>query len=216
MMKSSIRRNSILLGLFAVLTTNIIAGTYLSTRDRIAVEQRKAQEKALLQIVPADRHDNSMLDDFFKVGADSKGLRLKKDQKIFVARQSGETVAVIIPAIAPDGYAGAINIIVGINADGSIAGVRALTHKETPGLGDKVDLKKSDWVLSFNGKSLLNPTPERWTVKKDQGVFDQFTGATITPRAVTAAVKRSLEYFRDNRAELLKTTNSTTEVPSHG
>ena len=203
MMRSSIRRNSILLGLFAVLTTNIIAGTYLGTRERIAEEQRKAEEKALLEIVPASRHNNSMLDDTIAVGPETATLGLRSDKKIFVARQDLLPVAVILPVIAPDGYSGEIELIVGINRDGSVAGVRALAHRETPGLGDKVDLNKSDWVLGFNGKSLSEPKPEQWTVKKDRGVFDQFTGATITPRAVTAAVKRGLEYFAANREALL-------------
>jgi len=200
---SSIKRNSILLGLFAVLTTNIIAGTYLGTRERIAEEQRKAEEKALLEVVPAERHNNSMLDDTIPVGPDDSLLGLRADKKAFVARLDGQPVAVILPATAADGYSGDIDLIVGINSDGSIAGVRALAHRETPGLGDKVDLKKSDWVLGFEGKSLENPRPEQWAVKKDKGVFDQFTGATITPRAVTAAVKRSLEYFAANRERLL-------------
>ena len=204
MMRSSIRRNSILLALFALLTTNIIAGTYLGTRERIAEEQRKAAEKALLEIVPLERHDNSMLDDTITVGSEATGLGLAQDKSIFVARREQEVVALILPVVAPDGYSGEIELIVGINRDGSIAGVRALAHKETPGLGDKVDLKKSDWILDFNGKSLENPKPERWGVKKDQGYFDQFTGATITPRAVTAAVKRSLEYYAEHRESLLK------------
>jgi electron transport complex protein RnfG len=204
MMNGSISRNSLMLGLFAVLTTNIIAGTYLGTRERIAESQRKAAEKALLEIVPAERHNNSMLDDTHAVNADSQGLGLARDRQIFVARQDGEIVAVILPVVASDGYSGAIELIVGINFDGSIAGVRALTHRETPGLGDKVDLKKSDWILGFNGKSLQNPRPEKWAVKKDKGDFDQFTGATITPRAVTAAVKRALEYFAAHRNELLE------------
>ena len=202
-MQSSIRRNSILLGLFAVLTTNIIAGTYLGTRDKIAESQRRAQEKALLEIVPLERHNNSMLDDSIVVGPQAEGLGLRADKKIYVARQDGTAVAVILPVTAPDGYSGDIDLIVGINGDGSVAGVRALAHKETPGLGDKVDLKKSGWVLGFNGRSLANPLPDYWKVKKDKGVFDQFTGATITPRAVTAAVRRGLEYFHANRAQLL-------------
>ena len=204
MMNSSITRNSIMLGLFAVLTTNIIAGTYLGTRERIAKSQRKAAEQALLEIVPAERHNNSMLDDTYAVNADTQGLGLAGDKQIFVARRDGEIVAVIVPVVAPDGYSGSIELIVGINRDGSIAGVRALTHRETPGLGDKVDLHKSDWILAFNGKSLGNPRPEKWAVKKDQGVFDQFTGATITPRAVTAAVQRALEYYAAHRSELLE------------
>jgi len=202
-MQRSIRRNRILLGLVALLTTNVIAGTYLGTQDRIAEERRKAEEKALLEIVPANRHDNSLLDDTLAVGPEAAGLSLRGDKSIHIARRDGAVVAVILPATAPDGYSGDIDLIVGINRDGSVAGVRALAHRETPGLGDKVDLKKSDWILDFDGKSLDDPEPERWAVKKDKGVFDQFTGATITPRAVTAAVKRSLEYFASHRDELL-------------
>jgi electron transport complex protein RnfG len=202
MMNSSISRNSILLGLFAVLTTTIIAGTYLGTRERIAEEQRKAAEKALLEIVPLHRHNNAMLDDTIPVGAEAGLLGLRKDADIYIARQDGVPVAVILPAIARDGYSGDIKLIIGINIDGTVAGVRALAHRETPGLGDKVDLKKSPWILGFKGRSLQDPVPEKWAVKKDRGVFDQFTGATITPRAVTAAVKRALEYYAEHRNEL--------------
>lgn len=208
-MVRSISRNSLLLGLFAVLTTLLIAGTYLGTRERITEAQRAAAEKALLQIVPLSRHNNSMLDDTIAVDPQTEGLRLRKEAQIFVARQDGEVVAVILPVLAPDGYSGEIELIVGVNRDGTVAGVRALTHRETPGLGDKVDLKKSPWVLGFNGKSLGNPLPEKWAVKKDKGEFDQFTGATITPRAVTAAVKRALEYFAQHRATLLDIEEAT-------
>ncbi len=195
--------NSLLLAGFAVLTTGVIAGTYLGTSDRIAAAQRAAEEKALFEIVPPSRHDNVLLEDTVPVGPGDDLLRLKRDKKVFIARQAGEAVAVIIPVNAPDGYSGNIELIVGVNRDGSIAGVRALQHRETPGLGDKVDIKKSDWVLDFEGHGLGTPPPEQWTVKKDGGVFDQFTGATITPRAVTFAVKRGLEYFAAHRERLL-------------
>jgi electron transport complex protein RnfG len=194
MLGQSITRNGVLLGLFAVITTLLIAGTYLQTRDRIAEEQRRAEEKALLEIVPRARHDNSMLDDTQPVPADATGLGLKEDKRAYIARRGAQAVAVILPVTAPDGYSGAIDLIVGVNADGSVAGVRTLAHKETPGLGDAVDLKKSDWILGFDGRSLSNPEPAGWGVKKDKGVFDQFTGATITPRAVVAATRRALEY----------------------
>jgi electron transport complex protein RnfG len=205
MMNSSISRNSILLGLFAVLTTTIIAGTYLGTRERIAEEQRKAAEKALLEIVPLDRHNNAMLDDTVAVGVETSLLGLRKDADIYIARLDGVPIAVILPALARDGYSGDIQLIIGINIDGTVAGVRALAHRETPGLGDKVDLRKSPWILGFNGRSLGDPLPEKWAVKKDRGVFDQFTGATITPRAVTTAVKRALVYYAEHRNELLGT-----------
>jgi electron transport complex protein RnfG len=196
-------RNSLLLALFAVLTTGVIAGTYLGTRERIAESQRAAEQRALLEIVPIERHDNELLDDTLAVGPETEMLRLKKEKQIYIARQDGEVIAVILPVTAPDGYSGRIELIVGVNRDGSVAGVRALQHRETPGLGDKVDIKKSDWVLDFNGRSLKEPPEAQWTVKKDGGVFDTFTGATITPRAVTAAVKRGLLYFDANRATLL-------------
>jgi electron transport complex protein RnfG len=202
MLKESITRNSLLLAMFAVCTTLLISGTYLLTKDRISEQKRIAEEKALLEIVPRERHDNSMLDDIIIVGTEANGLGLAKDRRIYIARNGKDVVAAIIPVTAPDGYTGAIELIVGVNADGSIAGVRALSHKETPGLGDKVDARKSDWIFSFNGRSLENPGLPGWAVKKDKGVFDQFTGATITPRAVVAATLRALQYAKANRKTL--------------
>lgn len=208
MLGQSISRNSILLAVFAVGTTLLISGTYLLTKDRIALEQRKAEEKALLEIVPVARHNNSMLDDTLIVGPESIGLGLRANKRIYRARQNETVIAAIIPITAGDGYSGDIDLIVGVNANGSIAGVRALAHKETPGLGDKVDLKKSDWILGFNGKSLANPALERWGVKKDKGEFDQFTGATITPRAVVAATLRALQYAQSNHDGIFATATS--------
>ena len=204
MLGQSITRNSVLLALFAVCTTVLISGTYLLTRDRIALEKRHAEERALLEIVPRDMHDNSMLDDVIPVGPAAAGLKLAEDKRIYLARQNGEVVTAIIPVTAPDGYTGAIDLVVGVNRDGSIAGVRVLSHRETPGLGDKIDLKKTDWILGFDGSSLGNPEPARWAVRKDKGDFDQFTGATITPRAVVAATLRGLQYADANRQRLFE------------
>ena len=204
MLGQSITRNSVLLALFAVCTTVLISGTYLLTRDRIALEKRHAEERALLEIVPRDRHDNSMLDDVIPVGPAAAGLKLAEDKRIYLARQNGEVVTAIIPVTAPDGYTGAIDLVVGVNRDGSIAGVRVLSHRETPGLGDKIDLKKTEWILGFDGRSLGNPEPARWAVRKDKGDFDQFTGATITPRAVVAATLRGLQYADANRQRLFE------------
>lgn len=202
MLGKSISRNSILLALFAVVTTLLIAGTFLGTSDLISKQKRLAEEKALLEIVPRERHDNTMLDDTVPVGTAATGLGLREDKSIYLARNEGDVIAAIIPAVAPDGYTGDIEMIVGVNRDGSIAGVRVLAHKETPGLGDKVDIKKSDWVKSFDGRSLSNPTLEGWGVKRDKGVFDQFTGATITPRAVVKATLRVLQFAEANRTLL--------------
>jgi len=213
MLRQAITRNSVLLAIFAICTTLLITGTYLLTKERISVEERKAEEKALLQIVPRERHDNSMLDETIAVGPETEGLGLRRPKRIYIARQADEIIAAIIPTTAPDGYNGDIDLIVGVNIDGTIAGVRALRHKETPGLGDKVDLKKSDWILGFNGRSLNNPTVDNWAVKKDKGVFDQFTGATITPRAVVAATLGALQFAEANRETLFA---DRTQPPAGG
>lgn len=202
MLGRAIGKNSAVLGVFAIVTTAAIAGTYLLTRNAIAEQERAARARALLQVVPPARHDNDMLDDTLPV-SDSTYLHLDGREQIFVARMHGRPVAFIIPAIAPDGYGGPIKLIVGVNVDGTVAGVRAVSEHETPGLGDQIDIKKSNWVLQFDGRSIGNPPADQWKVKKDQGVFDQFTGATITPRAVTGEVYKTLVWFGKHRKELL-------------
>jgi len=202
---------SVLLTLLAVCTTTVIALIYHFTQHDIAVETRRAQEKILLQIIPRAWHDNSMLDDTIAAGPHSAGLGLRDEKSIYLARQRGEVVAVIIPVIAPDGYAGDIDLLVGVARDGTIAGVRALRHSETPGLGDQIDIDKSEWVLGFTGRSLGSPTVAGWAVQRDGGAFDQFTGATITPRAVVGAVLRALQFANDNWATLFGPDDVTAE-----
>jgi|TARA_B110000116_G_scaffold252456_1_gene248354 electron transport complex protein RnfG len=209
----SIASNSVLLGIFALITAGVLAGTKLATNDRIAAAERAAAQKALLQIVPLERHNNDILVDTHPIPAKYwADLGLKDGGDINLARDQGKIIAAIIPAIAPDGYSGNIGMMIGVNIDGTLAGVRVLTHTETPGLGDKVDLKKSDWILSFNGKSLSYPRLDGWAVKKDGGDFDAFTGATITPRAVVQAVKRTLQFFDQIKPTLLKSKVVTTNA----
>lgn len=212
MLGESISRNSILLGIFAIASTAIIAGTYLGTQDAVRENIRLAEERALIAIVPKNRHNNSMLDDTLTL-SDSELLGLRGEKRLYIARQDNAAVAVIIPATARDGYTGDIDLIVGVNVDGTLAGVRVLAHRETPGLGDAVDKKKSDWVDGFIGRSLVNPTLNLWKVKRDKGVFDQFTGATITPRAVTKAVLQTLQYFDQHQHEILKLKTENTSGP---
>lgn len=204
MLFQSISRNSTLLALFALITTATIAGTYLSTKDRIAENIRASQERALLEIFPKETHDNEILNDTLDI-ADEELLGLRKKKQLFLAKKSGKTVGVILPLTAREGYTGDINLIVGIRKNGSIAGVRVLSHRETPGLGDKIEIKKSDWITRFNDKSLRIPKASSWAVKKDNGVFDSFTGATITPRAVIKSIKQSLLYVEQNSAQLFPT-----------
>lgn len=216
MLGLSISKNSLLLGLFALITAAILAGTQAGTRDRIAAAEREAAQKALLEIVPLDRHNNDLLVDTVTIEPEYWPLLgLKDGGEVNIARDHDMPVAAIIPAVAPDGYSGDIKLIIGINADGSVAGVRALSHNETPGLGDKVDLKKSDWILGFNGKSLTNPGIGQWAVKKDGGDFDQFTGATITPRAVVKQVKNALEFFAKADPLKLKTDSQAADTAAN-
>lgn len=207
---NSVMSSSLSLGLFAVVTVGLIALTYVFTQDKIAAQVRAYEARALMEILPEDTHDNSLLDSNITL-MPSKLLANQQPVKGYVAYRQGKATAVILTVIAPDGYNGRIDLLVGIHRDGSLAGVRAITHKETPGLGDKINTSVSDWILGFAGKSLTNPQPSGWGVRKDGGDFDQFAGATITPRAVVAAVYRSLEYFRANRSTLLQDQKPTTE-----
>lgn len=212
MLAQSIRKNSVLLSVFAAITAGLIALTYQATAERIADAERRAAQQALFELVPPTRHNNDLLSDTIAVPAADAAALLMEPPPIHVARQDSEPVAWIVPTTAPDGYSGAIKLLVGVNVDGTIAGVRVLRHAETPGLGDKIELAKSAWILTFDGKSLSNPAASKWTVKKDGGDFDQFAGATITPRAVVQQIKRVLQYVHDHREELLEMTRSSLPI----
>ena len=190
----------ILIG-FSVVGSGLVAMTYNSTKDIIAEAQRAALEASLSQLVPADRYDNRVADDQIEVVA-PEWLGTDQPVAVYRARKNGQPVALFATPFAPDGYSGPIQLLIGVYADGTLAGVRVLAHKETPGLGDGIEEKRSPWILAFVGKSLGNPQPESWKVKKDGGVFDQFTGATITPRAVVKATRKFLEYVQTHREQL--------------
>lgn len=215
----SIIKNAVGLALFAFITAGVIAIVQMNTADTIEHNIAKAKAKALYEIVPETTVDNDLLNDALVLTSDTSRQRMNinllgpiaDDATLHYGKKDGAIHSVILPAVAPDGYTTAIQLLVGIRLDGSVAGVRIVDHKETPGLGDKVELKKSDWVLSFNEKSLEAPKVDFWKVKKDGGEFDQFTGATITPRAVVDAVKRALEFYhqyKDTILELAPQTNT--------
>lgn len=186
---------------FAVVGTGLVAVTYTATRDIIAETQRKALEANLNQLVPADRYDNRIAEDSIEVTA-PEWLGTDQPVTVYRARKDGQPVALFATPYAPDGYSGPIQLLIGVYADGTLAGARVLAHKETPGLGDGIEERRSPWILAFAGKSLKNPEPEHWKVKKDGGAFDQFTGATITPRAVVKATRKFLEYVQTHQAQL--------------
>jgi len=192
---------TIILLLFAVVGTTLVAYTFEKTRDQIVANERATLLRKLHRLIPADQHDNVLLED--TITARDEAL-LGSDEPVMVyrARRNGEPVALVVAAIAPDGYSGSIKLLVGINVDGTLSGVRVVAHRETPGLGDAIDETRSDWIYIFAGKSLQAPDVSRWAVKKDGGDFDQLTGATITPRAVVKAARNALLYYRDHQEAL--------------
>lgn len=201
-LKGSMFRSAWGLSLFAIITAGLIALTQVVTKERIQDQIKQARSKALLQIVPVGQFDNDLLDTAFWLEA--KELGLKEAGEAFVALYQGQPRYFILPLVAPDGYTGPIRLIMSIDLSGKIIGLRVIEHKETPGLGDKIDIKKSDWIKSFKGRSLVNTPEQAWAVKKDGGDIDQLTGATITPRAIVNAVHRGLIYFKENQSELLQ------------
>ncbi|MGY8872685.1 MAG: electron transport complex subunit RsxG [Pseudomonadales bacterium] len=206
---TSLRKNTVGISIFAIVTAGLIAITQVSTKERIIENERAQQAKALYEIISRDSIDNDLLQDIVTIEAPELGYPLAK---IYQAKRNNQVKAVIVPVISPDGYSGDITLIVGINADNSVAGVRVLSHKETPGLGDKIDLRKSNWIMGFNQKSMTSSNDSNWAVKKDGGQFDQFTGATITPRAVVNAVAQALRFFKQNR-DLLLSPKLAKEAP---
>ncbi|MCC4276056.1 electron transport complex subunit RsxG [Marinomonas communis] len=198
----SIRKNSIGLGIFAVMTAGLIAVTHQLTEHTIEDNIVQAQLSAFNEILPADRYDNNLAEANIMLDADPL-LGSAEPVQAFIARKDGQVSAIIFETIAPGGYNGNLDLLVAVDRNGVVTGSRVISHKETPGLGDKVDLQKSKWILSFGDKSLENTSLKQWNVKKDGGEFDQFTGATITPRAVVRAVKNTLLYFNENKDALL-------------
>ncbi len=185
------------LWLFAVVGTTLVAVTEFSTADAIVENERRVLLRNLLALLPADRLDNDIANDTLELPPSSL-LGTETRSTAYRARLQGEPVAVIFNSVAPNGYSGSINLLVGVYVDGSVAGVRVIKHAETPGLGDGIEIRKSPWIKSFDGKSLDNPDAAGWRVKRDGGEFDQLTGATITPRAIVAAVRNTLLYYRQN------------------
>lgn len=189
--------SGLFLCLFAVVGTSFVAVTEYNTRQAIAENERRVLLRNLHALLPADRLDNDIVSDTLLIPAATL-LGTENESLVYRARLRGNPVAAVFNSIAPNGYSGKIHLLIGVYIDGSIAGVRALKHAETPGLGDALEIQKSRWILDFDGKSLDNPAATKWLVKRDGGVFDQFTGATISPRAVILAVKNTLLYYRQN------------------
>ena len=189
--------SGVFLWLFAVAGTTLVALTEYSTSAAIAENERRVLLRNLHALLPRDRLDNDIATDTVEIPP-SLLLGTDTEMPAYLARRDGFPVAVVFNSIAPNGYNGRIHLLVGVYVDGSLAGVRVVKHSETPGLGDAVEVRKSPWIKSFDGRSLHDPTTRGWAVKRDGGEFDQFTGATITPRAVVEAVHNTLLYYQQN------------------
>ncbi len=212
----AIRKSAIGLAIFAFFTAGIISGTQSLTKKTIANNERNYEARLLLSLLPEGYSAEQLLD----TGKTLSSLPLESvellsvddSEKFYQAiNTDGEIIAVILPLVAPQGYTESIRLIIGIKPNGEVLGVRVTKHKETPGLGDRVETQKSNWIYEFNDKSLANPMPEKWQVKKDGGAFDQLTGATITPRAIVKATFQSLKFFELNKETLLTSINLNAE-----
>ena len=203
-----VMRSGLLLGLIALLGTSLLAGVNALTRDRIIEQDKLRVLQQLNEIVPVASYDNDLLADRIEV-VDVAVFRHSAPVTVYRARLDGQPVAVMMMVTAPDGYNGDIRLLIAIGTNGMVLGVRVVSHRETPGLGDPIELGKSNWILGFTHRSLLNPPGRGWAVKRDGGEFDQFTGATISPRAVVKAVHGALLYFETNQRLLFETAAMT-------
>ncbi|WP_440874028.1 electron transport complex subunit RsxG [Thalassotalea sp. PLHSN55] len=202
-MKIAIEKNARILGLFAIACTAVVGVVNLLTKDRIEIQKQQYLLNTLNEIIAPQSYDNDLYQDCVLYDDENQHL-----QTAYLARNNNQGIAAALTATAPDGYNGNIEIIVAVQNDNTVSGVRVLEHKETPGLGDKIEPEKSDWILVFKDKQLESESDSRWNVAKDGGMFDQFTGATITPRAVVKAVKRTVLYYEQHKDDLFASTRS--------
>ncbi len=183
---------------FALVFTALLAYIFNVTKAPIEKSEAEARMALFNQVVSPELHDNDMLKEAITI-APNELLGNTQPSVANLARIDHAPSAVILEAIAHDGYSGDIKLLIAIKYDGTIAGVRVLTHKETPGLGDYIDILKGNWIKLFDGESLSKTSEPQWKVKKDGGQFDYMAGATITPRAVVKAVHKALKYFEANK-----------------
>ncbi|OOF46038.1 electron transport complex subunit RsxG [Rodentibacter trehalosifermentans] len=191
-------RYGMILGLVALICTAISSGIFFLTKDKIDETMAAQQRERLLEVIPHDYFDNPLVES----AVIPKSENLAEIQKVYFAKKGQNITAYAYETTAPDGYSGDIRLLVGLTPKGEILGVRVIEHHETPGLGDKIELRISNWILSFNHKSINETNLNDWAVKKDGGKFDQFSGATITPRAIVNQVKRSALVMLNHQAEL--------------
>ena len=199
---------------FAVTGAALVGLTFTQTQDDIKYNEKLTLLRKLNNIIPADAYSNDLLLDTI-ILKPNRLLGTKENSLAYRARKDDKDIAIVLSSIAPNGYNGPIHMLVGIYNNGQLAGVRVIKHRETPGLGDAVSVSHSNWILGFNNKSLSNPDSNRWKVKRDGGDFDQFTGATITPRAVVKAIHNTLLYFQQNQTMLFNKPETVSNKPEN-
>ena len=195
--------NGLILGLFALVSTGLTAVTYVLTKGKIAQEIERSLIRQLSELVPTNSYTNDVYQDCLIV-QDKNLLGSAQEQKLYRMRNQQENHALMLTTVAPDGYSGKITLSVAVESSGKLLGINILSHNETPGLGDKIERTKSNWVHQFNNLSLSNTDETEWTVKKDGGQFDALTGATITPRAVIKSVFKSLQFLQSNQQQFFE------------
>jgi len=199
---TAMKKSGFLLAFFAFVGVLFVSVSHVLTKDKIIENKRLLLQHKWNEVLDISRYSNDLNDDNRIVSAEE--LDLPYDSTVYLARsKSGEPVAAIFRVTTLEGYSGGITLLVGVNyKDKHLTGVRVIEHQETPGLGDKIEVKKSDWILGFKGKFLTTPDVPSWAVKRDGGEFDQFTGATITPRAVVGLVEHVLMYANTHLQQL--------------
>lgn len=203
------KKTAITMICFALIGTAALAYIFQITRAPIAASEAEARLALFKQVLPENTYDNDILKNTVQIAPDAL-LGNKLPTIANAAMLNGAPAGVILEAVAHDGYSGDIKLLIAIRPDGSVSGVRVLAHKETPGLGDYIDILKDDWITQFNDESLSKTTDNFWKVKKDGGKFEYMAGATITPRAIVKAVHKALQYFAQHQQELFASNLSPT------
>ena len=205
-------RTAAILFIFVIIFTGLLSAAYLWTKPAIEASATEEKMKLVNEVLPRSEYDNALLEDTVALPATAE-LSLNEMSTVYRARRAGQPVALVFEAVAPDGYAGKVRLIVAIRANGQVAGVRVTQHKETPGLGDYVEVKKDKnkarpWITQFQGMSLAEVTAKDWKVKKDGGRIDYYAGATVTPRAVSKAVLKAVQWADTHRDQLFAQTGA--------
>ncbi|HEX6734191.1 MAG TPA: electron transport complex subunit RsxG [Azonexus sp.] len=199
-------RTAAILFVFVIIFTGLLSGAYLWTKPAIEASAAEEKMKLVNEVLPNSEYDNKLLGDTVALPPTPE-LGLSEPTLLYRARRGGQPVALVFETVAPDGYSGKIRLIVAVRADGHVAGVRVTQHKETPGLGDYIEVKKDKnkarpWISQFTGLSLAQVGEREWKVKKDGGNFDYYAGATVTPRAVAKATLKAVKWAEANRDRL--------------